>query len=295
MAESAELVDEIWTYSAFSARAIRRTVDKPVYRFPLPVVPGPVGQKSRAELHLPEGFVFLFSFDFHSVAERKNPSGVVEAFCRAFQPNEGPQLVVKSINGMADVVELERLRSLALDRDDIHIIDGYFDRADQRALMASCDAYVSLHRAEGFGYTLAEAMLAEKPVIATGYSGNLEFMNEDNSFLVGYRLIPVREACEPYPTTATWADPDLDEAAALMRTVVADPARAKRVGGQARRDIAEHHSPAARAPLLAARLAAARVAAADHAVPRRPASAARRLVGAMASRARRLPGQRRSE
>ena len=110
---------------------------------------------------------------------------------------------------------------------------------------------------------MAEAMLAGKPVIATGYSGNLEFMDEANSFLVGYDLVPIPEGCDPYPAGARWAEPDLDEAAGRMRRIVEDPAGARAVAERGRRDIDERHRPAARGPLVAARLAAIRAAAAD--------------------------------
>jgi glycosyltransferase involved in cell wall biosynthesis len=268
---AAELVDEVWTYSQHAAAALRAAIPRPVHVVPLPVVERPPASRSRAELDLPEGFVFLFCFDFFSVAARKNPLGVIEAFCRAFPTpsspgagaGTGPQLVIKSINGHAKLSELERLRMRVLDRPDVHIRDGYLDPTDQQALMAACDAYVSLHRAEGFGYTMAEAMLRAKPVIATGYSGNLEFMDEANSYLVGYDLVPIGEGAQPYPAAARWAEPSLDEAAAHMQRIVADPAGAQAVGERARADIRARHSPAARGPLVAARLAASRAAAAD--------------------------------
>jgi glycosyltransferase involved in cell wall biosynthesis len=291
-ARAAGLVDEVWACSVWAADAIRRAVvDTPVHAVPNPVVERPPRPRSRAQLGLPDGFVFLFCFDFFSVAERKNPLGALEAFRRAFTPGEGPQLVLKSINGSVALSELERLRVAAGDRPDVHLVDGYLDAQDQRALVAGCDAYVSLHRAEGFGYTMAEAMLLAKPVIATGYSGNLEFMDERNSFLVGHEMVTIPEGCEPYPAGAAWADPDVDEAAAVMRRLVEDPAGARAVGRRARDDIRRFHSPAARAPLVAARLAASRAALADRRVARaraRPSPlvragrrAARGAVGAL--------------
>jgi glycosyltransferase involved in cell wall biosynthesis len=262
------LVDEVWTCSAHARRAIAAAIDIAVHSVPPPVVPRPSVTRTRRELGLPDGFTFLFCFDFFSVADRKNPFGVIDAFCRAFAPGEGPSLVVKSINGMAALSELERVRLHAAGRDDVQVVDGYLSALDQAALVASCDAYVSLHRAEGFGYTMAEAMLAGRPVVATGYSGNLEFMDERNSFLVGYDLVPISPDNDPYPVGTPWADPDLDEAAAAMRRIVEDPAGAAAVGGRARQDILRFHSPEARAPLMAARLAAVRSARADAAVAR---------------------------
>jgi glycosyltransferase involved in cell wall biosynthesis len=277
-APAAAMVDEVWTYSQHAADAIRATIDRPVHTVPLPVIERAPAVRSRAELGLPDGFVFLFCFDFFSVAERKNPLGVIEAFRRAFPDTgdlasgHGPQLVIKSINGNARLAELERLRMSALDRPDVHIRDGYLDPADQQALIASCDAYVSLHRAEGFGYTMAEAMLLGRPVIATCYSGNLEFMDEENSFLVGYELVPIGPGCEPYPAAAYWAAPDLDQAAEHMRRVVDDPAGTQAVAERGQRDIRLHHSPAARGPLVAARLAVSRAAATDARNQRTPES-----------------------
>jgi hypothetical protein len=131
-------------------------------------------------------------------------------------------------------------------------------------------------------------MLAGRPVVATGYSGNLEFMDERNSFLVGHDLVPIPAGCDPYPAGSVWAEPDLDEAAELMRRVVDDPAGARAVAEQGQRDIRRFHSPAARAPLVAARLAAARAARADRARAPAPALArvARRGVHALRRRSR---------
>ena len=260
---SGGLVDEVWTCSAHARDAIAAGVDVPVHRVPPPVLPRPSVPRPRHELGLPDGFTFLFCFDFFSVVDRKNPFGVIDAFCRAFVPGEGPHLLIKSINGAAALADLERVRLHAAERDDVHVVDGYVSAVEQAALVAACDAYVSLHRAEGFGYTMAEAMLAGRPVVATGYSGNLEFMDDRNSVLVGYDLVPIGEGKDPYPAGSRWADPDLDEAAAAMRRLVDDPAGAAALGERARLDILRFHSAAARAPLVAARLASARSARAD--------------------------------
>lgn len=277
-AGAAELIDEVWTYSQHSAAGIREVVDKPVHIVPLPVVERRPSGKGRAGLGLPdEGFLFLFCFDYYSIFDRKNPLAVVEAFCRAFSPGEGPSLVIKSINGDAKVLDQERLHSAAVDRPDIHLWDGYLDVADQRALVAACDAYVSLHRAEGFGYTMAEAMLLGKPVIATGYSGNLEFMTPDNSILIGHTPVRIGDGAEPYPAGAIWADPDVEEAAVAMRKVVEDPSYGRSLGERAQHDIKTHHSPEARGPLVGARLAAARALA-----PSVGTNGRRRLAEAMA-------------
>jgi glycosyltransferase involved in cell wall biosynthesis len=285
MAAAARYVDEVWMGSEHAAASVRGAVDVPVFTFPLPVVPLDPPALSRADLHLPEeAFVFLFAFSFHSVVERKNPFALVEAFTRAFAPGEGPRLVIKSIHGDRNLPQLERLRAAVAHRDDVEIRDGVVSRAEHASLVHACDAYVSLHRAEGFGLTTAEAMAIGKPVIATAYSGTLENMTEENSWLVPYELVEVGPDATPYPPTARWAEPDVDAAAAAMREVFANPDEAAARGQRAARDIALHHGPAARVKFINDRLralAALRAVAPTEAPPSAPLArrAARRLVG----------------
>jgi glycosyltransferase involved in cell wall biosynthesis len=274
MRRSAALVDEVWTFSRHSAEAIGAVVDVPVHVFAPPIttpaLPGPVDRRS---LGLREGFLFLFCFDYFSVFERKNPLAAVEAFVRAFTPGEGPQLVIKSVNAAAHPIDAARLQAAVHGRPDITVIDGYFDRERQATLMAACDAYVSLHRAEGYGLTLLEAMAMGKPVVATGYSGNLEFMTPANSHLVPYAMTTVPLGCMPYPPGAEWADPDLDAAAQLLRDLAENPAAAAGLGAIAREDVRTRHSPATRAAFLRGRLVAPAAKAPDEAVASEPAGA----------------------
>jgi glycosyltransferase involved in cell wall biosynthesis len=244
------LVDEIWALSRYAAESIACGGSKPVRVFPLPIIPPKPSQASRSDLGLPDGFIFLFCFDFLSVFQRKNPLGVVDAFSRAFRPGEGPHLVIKSLNGQARARQLEQLRASAAERPDIHIFDAVLKAEDQAALLASCDAYVSLHRSEGFGLTMGEAMALGKPVIATGYSGNLEFMNDGNSWLIPYRQAQVPPSCGPYPAGSPWADPSIEAAAHAMRDIYDNPDAALRRGERAKQDVLRNHSLAARAKLL---------------------------------------------
>ena len=255
-AASFAYVDEVWANSEFTRRAIAAVATVPVVAFPLPVVaPSPAAARSRRELGLPEGTMFLFCFDVMSDVERKNPFGLLEAFCRAFAPGEGPVLVLKAVNAQRRAGELERLKREASRRPDVVVLDSYLDRAGQSALMASCDCYVSLHRSEGFGLTLAEAMALGKPVVATGYSGNLDFMTEQNSYLVPYTVGHVPVAHDPYPHGARWAEPDLAVAARLLREVADHPDLARERGALAQADVLEHHGLEARARVVAARFA----------------------------------------
>jgi len=236
-----DLVDEIWVYSRYVQEIISNVSPVPVVRIPLPIVAPPAGGEVDS-LHLPEGFAFLFLFDFYSTLQRKNPLGLVEAFTRAFEPGEGPELVLKSHNGDFKPERLARLREAAGDRTDIHIVDEFLSSSEMAALMRRADCYVSLHRAEGFGLTLGETMALGKPVIATGFSANLDFMTAENSYLVRHSETQVGPEGENYPATGTWAEPDLDHAAELMRHVWEHQDEARERGARAQREIAEHFS-----------------------------------------------------
>jgi glycosyltransferase involved in cell wall biosynthesis len=251
MARAADHVDEIWTYSAHAAHAIGAATAKPVRIVPPPILRPASRPLSRAELGLPDGFVFLFAFDFASVVERKNPIAAIDAFGRAFAGREDVHLVIKTVGGDAHQRELKRLERAAAAHRNVQIRDGYVNQEEHQALVAACDAFVSLHRAEGFGLHLAEAMAHGKPVIATAYSGNLEFMDDTNSVLVPFELVDVPEGCDPYPSSARWAEPDIDAAAEAMRTIASDPVLARTIGERAAADIARLHSPAVRGPLVA--------------------------------------------
>ena len=250
-----DAVDEVWTATDFVADAVRQAGRKPVFTVPVPIAsPRQSPHITRERLGLPDRFVFLFSFDFLSVFERKNPLALVRAFARAFEPGSGPLLLIKTINGHIRLTDLERLRAEIGDRPDVRLVDGYYSAAEKDALVGLCDCYVSLHRSEGLGLTMAEAMAAGRPVIATGYSGNMQFMTAANSFPVEYALTPVPANCDPYPQDAVWAEPDPDHAARLMRGVYEQPQDAAARGRRARAEILERHGVAASAAAIAQRL-----------------------------------------
>ncbi len=223
-------MNEIWVLSDFERRVFRKASSSiPIHIFPYPLSLKSDPLFSRASMGLPQGFIFLNIFDAFSNVSRKNPDGLITAFTRAFSPGECPMLVMK-INNADKSSCLIRLRQLARGRDDIKFIvnEVYTDeRID--SLVAAADSYVSLHCSEGFGLPLADAMAWGKPVIATGYSGNLDFMNEDNSYLVPWHYTELAYDDGPYPAGARWAEPDLDRAAEIMRNVFyhQDVARAK--------------------------------------------------------------------
>ncbi len=238
-------MDEVWTASEFAALSVRTATRKRVRVVPLPVSVSLSRPYTRAEFGLPEDrFVFLFTLDFHSFLARKNATGLVAAFRAAFPAgDERVVLLIKTTNGHDRPAEVAHLRE-AIDGDArIELRDGYLGREDVFGLESVADAYVSLHRSEGFGLGLAESMYLGKPVIGTAYSGNLEFMTPENSCLVGYRLVDVRDGEYPYAYGQVWAEPDLDHAARLMRRLADDPAFAAALGRRAAADIRATLSP----------------------------------------------------
>ena len=247
-------VDEVWAISEHARAAIAATVDKPVHAFPLPILRPRTAIASRAALGIPEGFLFVYCFDYLSVFERKNPLAAVQAFKLAFPMPGSAVLLLKTVNAQRFRDLAGRVAEAAGGRDDIVLLDRYMDGPEQKGLIELGDAYVSLHRSEGFGLSLGEAMALGRPVIATGYSGNLDFMTAENSSLVPYELVSVGRGHDPYPPEATWADPDIDAAAAAMLEVAGGgPAVAERVQ-RALGDVATLHSLDARATLLRERL-----------------------------------------
>ncbi|ADG75254.1 glycosyl transferase group 1 [Cellulomonas flavigena DSM 20109] len=246
---SAALLDEVWVATDFVRAAVAPHVAVPVRVVTPPLPQVRATSVSRAELGLPaDRPVVLFVFDYLSTVGRKNPLGAIEAFRRAFAPDEGPVLVLKSINGDRRHAEAERVRLRAAAEPDVVLLEDYLDAPARDALVASCDLYLSLHRAEGLGLTMAEAMAYGRPVVATRYGGNMQFMTDENSFLVPFSRVPVGPEDAPYPPGSPWAEPDLDAAAVLLRVLVEDPEEAARRGARAARDIAELWSPAAVAP-----------------------------------------------
>jgi glycosyltransferase involved in cell wall biosynthesis len=231
------MIDEIWVYSAFMAENIGAVAPVPVVALP-PPVGRPSEEVEPVRLGVPPGFLFLFVFDYLSTVQRKNPVGLIEAFRLAFAPGEGPQLLIKTINAPLRPLAEEEVLWAAHGRADIHVVDRSLSGGELGQLMAACDCYVSLHRAEGFGLTMAEAMAIGKPVIGTGYSGNVDFMNSENSYLIDFTIGRVGAECEIYPPEGEWAEPSVEHASALMRRVYGAPEEARRLGAQAARDIA---------------------------------------------------------
>jgi glycosyltransferase involved in cell wall biosynthesis len=248
--------NEIWVPSSFGLGSVSSVASIPVVKIP-PALPQESAMEhcSRSEFDLAEDrFLFLFVFDFWSWPTRKNPLGVVNAFRQAFGKNDKVCLVIKCAHAEAHAAQLEEIRKAA-EGSSIKVINAVLTRSKLNALMNLSDCFLSLHRSEGFGLLIIEAMYLGKPVIATGYSGNMDFMNVNNSFPVKYKLIPVGEKeYPPFKDGYVWADPDVSHAAELMRFVYENREYAAKIGEQASKDIKECYSPAAAGQVILERL-----------------------------------------
>lgn len=243
---SFEFLDELWAPSEFILRCLSAKSPIPVVHMPHAVSAKASPAASRSAFGLPaDVFLFLVMYDMLSVQERKNPFGAIEAFARAFPVPGDARLVIKLSHGSSRPAELAQLRERVAKIPGVIILDRILERQEVYDLQAVCDAFVSLHRSEGWGLNLSESMLLGKPVIATAYSGNLDFMNRQNSCLVDYRLVPLQTDFGPYRSGNHWAEPDLDQAASYMRLLFEDAAQRKQLGERAAHTIATDYSPLA--------------------------------------------------
>jgi hypothetical protein len=274
-------LDEVWAGSRFVADALGAVAPVPVVRVPLPVAQPVAAPLGREVLGLPQdGFLFGFVFDPASGFERKNPLGLVEAFARAF-PGEGDEhLVLKTLEARRHPDGHAALTQAASAHPRVHVLDRHLHAPEKNALIAALDCYVSLHRSEGFGLTLAEAMLLGVPVVTTDFGGSRDFATPFNAWPVDWRARAIGPGHDPYPPDGVWAAPDVEHAAALLRTVRGAPEEAARRAARAREDVAREHAPAAAGAAMVARLRrlAGLPAGADGAVEALDLSAARRRV-----------------
>lgn len=243
-AHCANYLDEVWVATKFVADAIGRKVDTPVRIVPPAIILEDKAEISRQSLALPDDKqIFVNLFDSRSFTERKNPLGLISAFRTAVdrdpEMRESALLVIKCTNMHPDT--LDTLTKQAGDLP-IRIVNRYFSRAETLGLMRAADCVVSLHRAEGLGLTMIEAMLCGKPTIATAYSGNMDFMNEKNSLLVKHRIVPAAGEIGPYQGSV-WAEPDTDHAADQMIRILRDRETVSILAEQGRKDALDFFSP----------------------------------------------------
>ena len=211
-------VDGLVAGSGFIRDCLVRSSDKPVFLLPLTDIGMLKAAKSRRDLGLPEDrLIFLCTFDFFSVIERKNPLDAIAAFKMAFVENSGPLLLVKSQNGHLLPADLAIVTTAIEGRTDIVHVDQHVDEETQASYLQCADVLVSLHRSEGLGLHILEALLRGVPVLSTAFSAPTEFLDSANSALVDYALVPVKNGNGVYPTGYLWAQPDVQHAAHLMR------------------------------------------------------------------------------
>ncbi len=237
-------VDEIWVASEFCRQAFQSATKLPVIRIPL-VVDG-IEKKAiypRERFGLPrDAFVFGYIFDMASYFERKNPLSLIEAFKREFGNSRDVLLYLKFFNADRDENNNRALKEAISGASNIRSFGGIMDDNEIASLQNAMDCLVSPHRSEGFGYNLAEAMYLGKPVIATRYSSNLDFMRDDNSYLIDCDLVPIPLSQGPYLRGHVWAEPSVDHLAHLMRTVFEDSEGRAEKGRKAAEEIRANYN-----------------------------------------------------
>jgi glycosyltransferase involved in cell wall biosynthesis len=252
--------DEIWAPSAFVQQALQGAVSRPVHRMPLPVDLKLSSFLGRRHFGIPEdAFVMVFFFDFASFADRKNPNAVLEAFelLAARRPEAALHCVIKSRGGRDGDGAQDRLEArLAALGPRAQALYGDLADNEIKNLVRVCDVFVSLHRSEGFGRGMAEAMALGRPAIATGYSGNLDFMVPGTGLLVDYDLVPVAPGAYPQGDGQVWAEASPEHASRLIEQLLDDPAEARAMGARARAFMREAYSVEALGRRYAARLEA---------------------------------------
>lgn len=234
-AANLDFFDEIWAPTRFVFDALSHAAKKPVFHVPLSCQVELPAMYGRRYFGIPEStYAFLFLFDFRSYSQRKNPEAILDSFGQLVRkiPSSQASLVIK-LNGSENAPNQlkaleERLRAFG---DKVVLINHTMTDNEVKNLIWCCDCFISLHRSEGFGRGLAEAMFLGKPVIATKYSGNLDFMTDDNSFLVDYELIDLKEGDYPYWQGQQWANADTEQAAHYMAELVQNPSIGYDLGG----------------------------------------------------------------
>lgn len=250
--------DEIWTPSTFCQRAVQAVTEKPVTVVPY-VVSAVESSRGgwREKLQIEKSaFVFLYMFDAASFVTRKNPQCLVDAFHSAFADDPGVRLVLKVSNADLNPGFSEYLDALVRRDARCLIVRQDMQPQELAGLVRACDCYVSPHRSEGFGLTVAEAMVQGLPVIATDYGGTVDFVTDEVGFPLRYNLIEIERGEGPYPKGAIWSDPSREHLRELLRMVVANPRAAAAKGQLARARILRDYSAAAVGKLIEKRLRA---------------------------------------
>ena len=242
--EGFRFAHEIWVPSTFTRDAVAAATDTPVRVVPHPLPKMPVTPNMRGKLGLPQdALVVLTAFHLGSAFTRKNPLAAIAAFREAFGDRADRLLAVKLIDNGGNGARHE-LEAAIGGAANIRIIEGMLPQADMAGLMAASDIVISLHRSEGFGLVPAQAMALGKPVIATGWSGNVDFMNDGNSALVDYVLVPVNDAEGAFDGAGQqWAEPSIEHAADWLQRLAASAELRAAIGAKAAASISAQLAP----------------------------------------------------
>ena len=243
-ARAAEALNEVWTPSRFVQDAVRASLP-PQRHDDVKVLPHPIEPKAVGD---PPGVDFpadtvtvLVMADFRSTSLRKNPIGAIQAFRRAFpEPRKGVRLICKLLAVDSAQRDYQAVLAETAGRDDIQFLERHMTDAEVLGLIQRCDVLLSLHRSEGYGLPMAEAMRLGRCVVATAWSGNMDFMDSNSAILIPYRLAPVGNEGPYGGLGCEWAEPDIDSAADVLRDLVASPEARARLGEAARKRIAAH-------------------------------------------------------
>lgn len=252
-----ERYDEIWVPSKFCQRSVSAVSRKPVNVMPyvVPVSETPLDLSIRQEWGLPQdAFVFLYMFDASSYLARKNPLFLIEAFIGEFAANPKVVLVLKVSYAQYAHREFEAVRRRCLGLPNIRLIEDVVEADQVLRFIDAADCYVSPHRSEGFGLTVAEALSRGKPVIATDYGGTKDFLTEETGYPIPYKLIEIESTMGPYQKGYVWANPDMDALRSRMRQVVSDPEAARKKGLQGSKYIRTMYNERALGERLRSRL-----------------------------------------
>lgn len=235
-------VNEVWTPSEFASEAFRKHSPVPVYTMPYGITAEPDKTLTRQDFGLPdEKFLFLMMFDSGSTSERKNPRDAIRAFRLAFGTHPQAALVIKINN--ASQADLDKLKGWLKGLENVYLLQGTYPKDKVYSLISLCDVFVSLHRSEGFGLPMAEAMLLKTPCIATNYSANRDFMDGNTACLVDYAMVEVELENHPVYTKGNrWAQPDIQQAADYMRRLFSDKAYYKAIQSGAYQFISQTYS-----------------------------------------------------
>lgn len=253
-----DLVDEVWAPTRFVQAMLAPKLSKPVVHMPLPLSFEKPISVDRLKFDLPaNAFIFFFAFDFLSYAERKNPMGLLRAYKRAFSKQEraSVKVVVKALNADRVPEHSQAMRDQLRADSDILLIEETLSRADTLELIEACDAVVSLHRSEGLGLLVAEAMALEKPIIATDYSATTELVSQETGWPVDFAMLAVKPDQYVFHEGQVWAQPDEKHAASQMRRVVYDRDEALRRATAARAFLEKEYGSEACSRRLASRIA----------------------------------------